>query len=298
MEPCREEPEGPCSEAPLAAGSSAAAPSSAPPAREEGSEELPPPAREEGSEEPSAESSEGEEEAEEVLDGEGVLEGEHDYSVQAPQAGAQVFSGEWDEEGVYFYQAYKDDIADWATEHQRFGGPSFNPRRMTWIKPSFAWVLYRSGYGHKHNQNRILKVKIPHRALAELLVKCKCKEGGGGSKGRVQWDPARDLMAGEGRAPRKQLRGRAIQIGLKGSLSELYVASALSIQDVTALAHRVGLAHASKSRAAMEALLPELPRERPYMPCCTEPVLTRLHLLPPEAPLSGRGGRGGRRPKR
>ena len=68
----------------------------------------------------------------------------------------QVFHGEWDDEGVFFYQAYNNNIADWAIEHQKFGGPEFNPRRMTWIKPSFAWVLYRSGYGHKHGQNRIL----------------------------------------------------------------------------------------------------------------------------------------------
>merc|ERR1719222_1171691 len=25
----------------------------------------------------------------------------------------------------------------------RFGGPLFNPTRMTWIKPSFAWMMYR-----------------------------------------------------------------------------------------------------------------------------------------------------------
>ena len=28
--------------------------------------------------------------------------------------GAQVFVGEWDDEGVYFYQAFCDEVADWA----------------------------------------------------------------------------------------------------------------------------------------------------------------------------------------
>lgn len=93
------------------------------------------------------------------------------------------FTAEWDEEGVFFYQAFNDEIADYAIENQRFGGPKFNPERMTWIKPSFAWVLYRSGYASKHKQNRILKVKLPHEAVAALLSKCKCREGGGGSKG-------------------------------------------------------------------------------------------------------------------
>ena len=60
--------------------------------------------------------------------------------------------GEYDDEGMYFYQAFNDSIADFAIQNQKFGGPDFNPKRMTWIKPSFAWVLYRSGYAKKHNQ--------------------------------------------------------------------------------------------------------------------------------------------------
>ena len=96
----------------------------------------------------------------------------------------RVFEAEWDEEGVYFYQAYNDPIADWAIENQRqediyrnilrtikdvvirLGGPNpppeWNPTRMTWIKPSFAWMLYRSGYGRKQNQTRVLKIKLSH----------------------------------------------------------------------------------------------------------------------------------------
>ena len=144
----------------------------------------------------------------------------------------QTFVGEWDEEGVYVYQAFNDAIADWALEHQRFGGPDFKPDRMTWVKPSFAWVLYRSGYAKKHNQQRVLKIKLPHSALAELLSQCKCTHGGGGSKGRVQWDPARDLMVGDGKEPRRLPgRQRAIQIGLKDELSHLYVASAVRIEE-------------------------------------------------------------------
>ena len=69
---------------------------------------------------------------------------------------------EYDEEGVYFYQAYNDNIAFWALENQKLGGPDFKPDRMTWIKPNFAWMLYRSGYGRKMNQNRILKIKLSH----------------------------------------------------------------------------------------------------------------------------------------
>jgi hypothetical protein len=66
---------------------------------------------------------------------------------------------------------------------------------MTWIKPSFAWVLYRSGYGFKDkNQERILKIKLKHESIAIFLSKCECGIGKGGGIGRVQWDPARDIF--------------------------------------------------------------------------------------------------------
>lgn len=203
-----------------------------------------------------------------------------DHEVHEFHPDVQVFRGEWDDEGVFFYQAFNDDIADWALQHQCFGGPKFKPARMTWIKPSFAWVLYRSGYGRKHNQNRILKVKVPHTSVADLLSRCQCKEGGGGSNGRVQWDPGRDLESWDGRAPRELLRDRAIQIGLKGANSELYVQSVVSIQDVTNLGHRLKEAHAAKSKDAMALIRADLPRERPYLPCCEEAVLKRLQMLP------------------
>ena len=31
----------------------------------------------------------------------------------------QVFEGEWDDEGVWFYQAFNDEIANWALQHQK-----------------------------------------------------------------------------------------------------------------------------------------------------------------------------------
>ncbi|CAJ1389160.1 unnamed protein product [Effrenium voratum] len=208
----------------------------------------------------------------------------------------QVFVGEWDAEGVFVYQAFNDEIADWALQHQRFGGPDFNTSRMTWIKPSFGWVLYRSGYGSKHGQNRVLKVKLPHAALAEILARCQCVDTNKatreedlietneeGSSGRVQWDPERDMLSADGREPRRMLRRRAIQIGMSGKLSEFYVSSTLSIQDVTRLAHRIKLAHRSKkSGAAIDEMLRnlEFPLERPYMPMCTERILCNLGMLP------------------
>lgn len=242
---------------------------------------------------------------------------------------------DFDEEGVYFYQAFQPSIANYAIENQRFGGDDFKPVRMTWIKPSFAWVLYRSGYASKCNQERILKVKLPHAAVASLLAACHCPGGGldsasppaslrsvvqvddmesdtqspcaqrsAGSRGVVQWDPERDVRTCDPKnkkVPRKMLRQRSIQIGLQGGLSEFYVQSALSIEDVTEQARAVGRAHQQKKsadcEAAMQALLQEgaLPNERLYEArLLQERHKLRLGLLPGEAAdritQLGRGG--------
>eukprot|EP00929_Paragymnodinium_shiwhaense_P006719 TRINITY_DN110694_c0_g1_i1.p1 TRINITY_DN110694_c0_g1~~TRINITY_DN110694_c0_g1_i1.p1 ORF type:complete len:311 (-),score=26.58 TRINITY_DN110694_c0_g1_i1:487-1419(-) len=275
----------------------------------------------------------------------------------AEEGGVQVFRGEWDAEGVYFYQAYRAEIADWALEHGRFGGP-WNPTRMTWIKPSFAWMLYRAGYGRKPGQERILRIKLSHMTVAELLQRCSLcfhVPGAGsavgkrsskksdqtskdpeasaastgedseedevalqescdnavapsgqqrrrrGGSGRVQWDPERDLFCGDGKKnslePRAMLRTRAIQIGVSGSVSEVYAENALSIEDVTGLAHAVHAAHSQKKPAdvklKMAALAEHLPSERPYMPQCPRADLVRLGLLPGDAAVALAGlGRG------
>lgn len=217
----------------------------------------------------------------------------HSSSDVSPGLGGMrrhTFVGEWDEEGVFFYQAFNTSIADWAVENQKFGGPDFNPQRMTWIKPSFAWVLYRAGYGHKDkNQARILKIKLPHHAVAELLSRCitsSLKHDRENVEGRIQWDPARSLLRSEGGEPGRDAclyGGRAIQIGMKGDLSRYYVEQALSIEDVTHLSHAVHDAHAlSKDdcQVAIQQMLDchRLPNERPYLPQCAEDVLIRLEF--------------------
>ena len=95
------------------------------------------------------------------------------------------------------------------------------------------------------------------------------------------------------------LRTRAIQIGISGSVSEFYVEHAVSIEEVTELAHAVQEAHRERKPAdvktKMEALLAagRLPLERPYMPQCGHADLVRLGMAvgEPSATLA-RLGRG------
>ena len=215
----------------------------------------------------------------------------------------RVFRGEFDDEGVYIYQAFNESIAKYAVEHQKFlGCPDFRPDRMTWIKPSFGWVLYRSGYGTKHNQTRVLKVKLSHEAMAHILERCKLTTHSleksvdfaetateSTAFGRVQWDPERDLLSVSetGREPRRMLRQRAIQIGVAHALSKYYVESVISIEDVTELSHRVREWHLRNYKKSPKNLVTweefeadlKLPDEKPYMPVCNIKTLKRLEMV-------------------
>ena len=52
------------------------------------------------------------------------------------------------QDSIRVYQAYSDFIADDAVKNGRFGA-GFKIERMTWIKPSFLWMMYRCGWAEK-----------------------------------------------------------------------------------------------------------------------------------------------------
>lgn len=171
---------------------------------------------------------------------------------------------------VRVYQAYADAIADAALAHGRFVSPPFKMERMTWVKPSFLWMMYRAGWGRKdEGQRRILAVDITHEGFSWALAhSCPSHPHEGWSAEhwqrikaespvRVQWDPERDLRL-------EPLPHRAIQIGLGGEAVERYVTQWIrSITDVTASAHRIhDLVLAERWDDARAAL----PRETPYEP--------------------------------
>jgi len=209
----------------------------------------------------------------------------------------QYINAEYDEEGIFVYQAYKNEIADYALEHQKFGGPHWGDR-MTWIKTSFAWMLYRCGYGKKHRQERVLKIKLSHKTFAEIIENCKLTvhlktdeklEKNDSKIGRIQWDPERDLYTCDPKKhePRKMLNTRAIQIGMTGKVRDLYVDNIISIEEVTDVAQLIGEAHSLKKDDLVDcemknkALVNRLPVETPYFPIFnSEDDLVRLALLP------------------
>ena len=78
---------------------------------------------------------------------------------------------DYDSETITVYQAYNAEIARAAVAEQKLhASPLFKPSRMTWIKPSWAWMLYRAGYSYKdRGQERILALKMKHEHFIKLL---------------------------------------------------------------------------------------------------------------------------------
>ena len=136
---------------------------------------------------------------------------------------------QYDHKVIRVYQAYKDIIADEALQKGTFGS-SFNLNRMTWIKPSFLWMMYRSGWGQKEGQNRILAIDIKRDGFEEILSQAVLSSFNkdvysshdhwqaaiAQSQVRCQWDPERDIYG-------NPIDRRSIQLGLRDSAVQKYV---------------------------------------------------------------------------
>jgi hypothetical protein len=171
----------------------------------------------------------------------------------------------FDEVGLFVYQAFSPEIVEAALRHGAFAR-GFNLDRMTWIKPSFGWMLYRSGYASKHRQERIVRVRLSHEGFRTILSRAvatrydptlfstQAEWGKAFSRTEVrrQWDPDRDLSL-------RRLDRRALQLGISGQTVRSYVKEwILGLEDVTPLAHAVWNAVAKRSA------LPDVPHEKPY----------------------------------
>jgi hypothetical protein len=147
----------------------------------------------------------------------------------------------FNDETIRVYQAYSNTIADSAIAAGTFVSPPFKMDRMTWIKPSFLWMMYRSGWATKPGQERILAIDITregfewalsHSCLSHYDPKVyKSREAWLAIKAkspvRIQWDPERDINL-------EKLEHRSIQIGLSGDAVYCYTKEWIkSITDLT-----------------------------------------------------------------
>ncbi|ELR15394.1 uncharacterized protein ACA1_275680 [Acanthamoeba castellanii str. Neff] len=133
-------------------------------------------------------------------------------------------------EAILVYQAFKPEIGRYAVANQRFTGcEAYSPTRMTWIKTNFLWMMFRSGWGGKKNQEMTLGIWLKREAF-DRYISIACKKGGhqrDGSVVRLQWDPDHHPSG----APLKNRR--AIQLGLKNVITFSNGEDILRIDDLT-----------------------------------------------------------------
>lgn len=138
----------------------------------------------------------------------------------------------YDEDTITVYQAYSAEIGDAAVAQQILSASSsFSYGRMTWIKPSWAWMCYRAGYSYKdERQRRILAIKMKHEHFIALLRQAFVGHGAAEDVHetvRVQWDPERTPAM-------QKLPYRSIQIGIPRKMSQKWVEEwIINIEDVT-----------------------------------------------------------------
>ena len=149
-----------------------------------------------------------------------------------PDSGRHILA-QFDDETIFVYQAYQPSIGLFAARHQYFGG-DFSYNRMSWIKPNFMWMMYRSGWGTKPGQEITLAIRLKRNFFDTLLeqavpssfdpeqyaTKEMWQTAVKQSEVRLQWDPDH---APSGAA----LERRAIQLGLRGSMLREYGRNAI-----------------------------------------------------------------------
>jgi hypothetical protein len=180
----------------------------------------------------------------------------------------QEIRAEYDKNTITVYQAYSKNIALPAIKNNRFEKPfSFN--RMTWIKPSYLWLMERSNWGTKSNQEFILGIKIKREGWEKALSSgilthpdkeiyasgLEWEEQFNNAKVHIQWDPERTLRGGK-------LQERTIQVGISRFLIEEYNNEWIEeIIDLTPLTKKINqLRKAGKHKEAKRLL----PNERVY----------------------------------
>jgi hypothetical protein len=183
-----------------------------------------------------------------------------------PVAGRHVLA-QFDDETIVVYQAYRPAIARHAVMHQRFGG-EFSFSRMSWIKPSFSWMMFRSGWARKEGQEHVLAVRLRRdffeRCLASAVAssfdaslhasEADWKAALAASSVRLQWDPDHDPSG----AP---VTRRAVQLGLRGAVLKEYATTAIvHITDISDLVAR----ERANARSPYTSLI--TPRERVFVP--------------------------------
>lgn len=169
----------------------------------------------------------------------------------------------FDRDTITVYQAFSSAIADPALEAGEFTAP-FSWNSMSWIKPSFLWLMERSNWGKKSGQERILAIKITRAGWNEALSLAvlthpepkiwpdadawrKALET---AQVHCQWDPERSIRGAS-------QSHYSIQIGLSRYILQRYTDEwVVSIEDKTPLVKKIDSLLRSGKGAEASRLVP------------------------------------------
>jgi hypothetical protein len=178
---------------------------------------------------------------------------------------AYEIRADYDRDTIAIYQAYSPAIADAVLTAGRFVAP-FSFHRMTWIKPSFLWLMHRSNWGQKSGQERVLCVRVKRtgweKALSLAVLTSfvprvfaspdEWAERFAAAHVHLQWDPERTLR-GAG------LPHYSIQVGLSRHIIREYTDEwVVRIEDYTSRVRKIyGLLQSGQADKVKRHLPPE-----------------------------------------
>lgn len=195
-----------------------------------------------------------------------------------PTEGRHILA-QFDENTIVVYQAYREAIGRFAADHGQFGG-GFRFSRMSWIKPNFLWMMYRSGWGTKENQEVTLALRIRREFFDSILAaavpsswdreefatEADWSQAVSNSSVRLQWDPDHHPSGA-------RLERRAIQLGLRGDTLTAF--GTRELVEVIDLSEFVAAQRTVLASAGVSSLI--TPRERVYRPADPQ-TAARLRL--------------------
>lgn len=147
-----------------------------------------------------------------------------EYKTQFPTEGRHILAQQTDTH-ILVYQAFRPSIGNFALKNQYFGGNDYSYTRMSWIKPNFLWMMYRSGWAAKTGQEKILGIWISKINFEKILQHSTFTSFAQSTYRtedewrntlethpiRLQWDPDHEPNG-------EKLNRKAIQLGIKGEM--------------------------------------------------------------------------------
>ncbi|MFJ1622195.1 DUF4291 domain-containing protein [Streptomyces sp. NPDC088190] len=160
---------------------------------------------------------------------------------------------DFDARTIVVYQAYSPAVAGPAVLANRFVAP-FSFHRMTWIKPSFLWLMHRSNWARKPGQERILAVRITRagweEALSRAVLTTAAPAAVAGAAVHVQWDPERSLRGAA-------LHHYSIQVGVGRGLIRTFAEEwVVGLTDLTPRVRKIAALRQGGRAAQAQQLLP------------------------------------------